>query len=62
MDDTDKEAAVVMVAVAVDEVQAAAEPVSVGPDTSNLEQAGRAINDKEGKQTRTHTNGHVLGM
>ena len=45
MDDTDEEAAVAMVAAAVDEVQAAAEPVVVGPDTSNLERAGRAINN-----------------
>ena len=55
MDDTDEEVPVAMVVVAVDEVQAASEPVVIGPDTSNLDQAGRAINAKEGKQTRTHT-------
>ena len=62
MDDMDEESAVAMVAAAVDEVQAAAEPVVVGPDTSNLERAGRAINDKVGKQTQTHTKGHVHRM
>ena len=35
MDDTDEVVAVKMAAAAVDEVQAAAEPVTVGPDTSN---------------------------
>ena len=55
MDDTYKEVAVAMDAAGVDEVQAAAEPVVVGPDTSNLDQAGRVINVKEGKQTQTHT-------
>ena len=55
MDDTDEEVAVAMVAAAVDEVQAAAEPAVGGPDTSNLEQAGRATSAKEGKQTQTHT-------
>ena len=55
MDDTDEEVTVERVATAVDEVQAAAEPVVVGLDTSNPEWAGRATNDKEGKQTRTHT-------
>ena len=52
---TDEEAAVAVVAAAVDEVQAAAEPVVGGPDTSNLEQAGWATNAKEGKQTQTRT-------
>ena len=41
-----------MAAAGVDEMQAAAEPVVVGPDTSNLERAGRATNDKVGKQTQ----------
>ena len=49
MDDTDEDAVVAMVAAAVDEVQAAAQPVVVGQDTSNLERAGRAIKAKEGK-------------
>ena len=44
-----------MVAVAVDEVQAVTEPAVDGPDTNNLEQAGRATSAKEGKQTPTYT-------
>ena len=44
-----------MGAAEVDDVQAVAEPTVGGPDTSNLEQAGRPINAKEGKQTPTHT-------
>ena len=44
-----------MVATAVDEVQAVAEPVVGGMDTSTLEQAGQATSAKEGKQTPTHT-------
>ena len=59
MDDMDEEVAVAMAAAAVDEVQAAAEPVVVGPDTSNPEQAGQATNDKVGKQTLTCTSVHV---
>ena len=55
MDDTDEEVAVAMVAAAVDKAQAAAEPVVVRPDTSNLERAGRTINAKDGKQTQMHT-------
>ena len=55
MDDTDVEMAVAMAAEAVDEVQAAAEHVAVGPDTSNTDRAGRATNDKVYKQTQTRT-------
>ena len=39
MDDTDEAVAVVMAAAALDEVQAAAEPVVVGTDTSNPDRA-----------------------
>ena len=62
MDDTDEEAVVAMVAAAVDEVQVAAEPVVVGTDTSNPDWAGRATNDKVGKQTQTRTLVHVHQM
>ena len=59
MDDTEEAVAVSMAAAAVDEVQAAAEPVAVGPDTSNPERAGRATSGKVGKQTQTRTWVHV---
>ena len=55
MDDTDEEAAVAMVAAAVDEVQAVAGPAVGGPDTNSLEQAGQETSAKEDKQTPTRT-------
>ena len=57
MDYRDEEVAmaIAMAAAAVDEVEAAAEPVVVGPDTSNPERAGRATNNNVGKQTQTRT-------
>ena len=59
MDDADKAVAVAMAALVVVKVQAAAEPVASGPDTSNPKRAGRATSDKVGKQTPTHTSYHV---
>ena len=59
MNDMDGEVAVAMDAAAVDEVQAAAEPVAVGPDTSNPERAGRATSGKLGKQAQKRTSDHA---
>ena len=53
--ETDNEATVAIVAVAMDQVQAALESAVGGTDISNLEQAGCATIAKEGKQTQTHT-------
>ena len=59
MNDMDEEVAVAVDAAAVDEVQAAAEPVAVGPDTSNPERAGQATINRVHKQTPTRTSDHV---
>ena len=59
MDNMNEAVAVAMATVAVDEVQAAAEPVAVGTDTSSPEQAGWATSDKVGKQTQIRTSDHA---
>ena len=55
----DKEVAVAMAAMAVDKMQAAAEPMLVGLNTSNLKRDGRATIDKVGNQTPTRTLDYV---
>ena len=53
--ETDEEAAVAMVAAAVDKVQAATEAAVDRQDTNNREQAGQETSAKRGKQTPTRT-------